>query len=406
MEPVPFLHDLGHRVATRWLAHDHDEAVFAEIATSALQEAEVWSHVSPDALIRWLLRQDTLVRQIDEAGTFGQPPLTLYAGRGFGIDVYWWLDGTTSVHRHSFSGAFCVLSGSSVHARYRWTLTERVNSGLLLGETAIQDVEVLGPGAVRPILAGGALLHSLFHLDHPSVSLVVRTLHEADATPQYSHLPYAAVDRSRKSVLVARQLAVLELLWKTRRESWAEAAVDLLRRVDFPTSFSVIESTASYVNEPADLDPLLRCTDARHGRRAEVLRLLAADVRRSAALVAMRETTEDPDERFFLALLLALPDRRSIDAAIRGRFRGDPAIRIVGWVDALGPRLLGMPLDDSTRAAIHLLLRGMSDDRVVDAFRLTYGNEAVDREADLLVDLCAALRANPVLRPLFLFPSE
>ncbi|MFN2514442.1 MAG: hypothetical protein ABR568_23900, partial [Pyrinomonadaceae bacterium] len=55
----------------------------------------------------------SLPHQYDVEGRFGNPPITLFAGPRFHIDVYYWLDGTTSIHQHSFTGAFQVLLGSS-----------------------------------------------------------------------------------------------------------------------------------------------------------------------------------------------------------------------------------------------------------------------------------------------------
>jgi hypothetical protein len=41
---------------------------------------------------------------------------------GTRIEALFWVDGTTSIHQHSFSGAFQVLAGKSIHSRYRSTV--------------------------------------------------------------------------------------------------------------------------------------------------------------------------------------------------------------------------------------------------------------------------------------------
>jgi hypothetical protein len=44
-------------------------------------------------------------------------------------------------------------------------------------------------GDVRQILSGDRFIHSLFHLDRPSVTMVVRTKHDSGTDPQYSYFP-------------------------------------------------------------------------------------------------------------------------------------------------------------------------------------------------------------------------
>jgi hypothetical protein len=88
------------------------------LAAEALSEATPDKKVVPWDTIRWIFTADSIPTQQDVSATFGDPPLTLFSGPRFHIDVYYWLDGTTSVHQHSFCGAFQVLIGSSIHSQY------------------------------------------------------------------------------------------------------------------------------------------------------------------------------------------------------------------------------------------------------------------------------------------------
>ena len=49
-------------------------------------------------------RAQALPEQMDVEAAFGNPPVTLFAGLRFHIDVYFWLDGTTEIHQHAFAG--------------------------------------------------------------------------------------------------------------------------------------------------------------------------------------------------------------------------------------------------------------------------------------------------------------
>src|SRR5262245_58504895 len=60
---------------------------------------------------------------------------------------------------------------------------------MLIGELTFQSAEVLVSNEVRTIVPGDRFIHSLFHLNCPSISVVVRTTLPADYSPQYEYLP-------------------------------------------------------------------------------------------------------------------------------------------------------------------------------------------------------------------------
>src|SRR5206468_3671410 len=145
--------------------------LFPDIAAQALLESDLTGRVDSWEIIRWVHTTPDLPRQQDPKGKFGDPPITLFTGARFYIDVYYWLDGTTSIHQHSFSGAFQVLLGSSVHSHYRFKKDREINPYFLIGEVLLQDVSLLTKGKIREIRPGGHFIHSLFHLERPSVTI-------------------------------------------------------------------------------------------------------------------------------------------------------------------------------------------------------------------------------------------
>ena len=179
--------DLGDRIARRWREQSHDEDVFPDIAVETLTASRVLTELGGDDVVEWALSAPTLPPQ-NYTG-FGQPPVVLYRGHEFYIEALFWFDSTTAIHQHAFSGAFAVLGGSSVQTTYTFEQLERVNSHLLLGDLRFQTCEVLERGAVHAIEAGSPFIHALFHLDRPSVSIVVRTSAERQHNPQFSSPP-------------------------------------------------------------------------------------------------------------------------------------------------------------------------------------------------------------------------
>src|SRR5450432_3304985 len=175
---------LGIEVERRWQATDYDPRHFSDVAVAALAEAGLTEKLSPDDVVDWALSALTLPRQETLPATFGQPPVTLFRSRRFYIEALFWIDGSTSIHQHAFSGAFQVLEGSSIETRYAFE-TERVFDGhLVLGKLRTASTAMLRRGDIRPIASGPrGLIHALFHLERPSVTVVVRTFRDADAGP-------------------------------------------------------------------------------------------------------------------------------------------------------------------------------------------------------------------------------
>jgi hypothetical protein len=52
-------------------------------------------------------------------------------------------------------------------------------------------------------------------------------------------------------------------------------------------------------------------------------------------LVSLRSSIEDPDHRFFLALLLNVPRTSDLLPLVAARFPGDPVTTVLGWAEEL-----------------------------------------------------------------------
>jgi hypothetical protein len=83
---------LGTLIESRWRHENYSEQIFPELAAQALTESKLPAQVDPWEIIRWVQHADSLPDQKDLEGRFGDPPITLYAGPRFYVDVYFWLD--------------------------------------------------------------------------------------------------------------------------------------------------------------------------------------------------------------------------------------------------------------------------------------------------------------------------
>jgi hypothetical protein len=392
---------VGDAIARRWRERSHDEAAFPAIAASSLMESELLRTVRGDDVVDWAVRAETLPAQ-NYTG-FGQPPVVLYRGHEFYIEALFWFDSTTAIHQHAFSGAFAVLDGSSVHAQYDFEQHERVSSRMLLGDVRFRECEVLSRGDVRPIDSGNRFIHALFHLDRPSVSIVVRTGSEPAANPQYTyHRPGVAIDPFYEPEPMMTQLRLLDAARQMGGvDGFVRAARSLLGHGDFWLAYRVL-SAAFRALEQDGFEDLAQLAIARFGARVAYLRPVFEEQRRQQNITARREQIHDADHRYLLALLLNVPTREGIDRLIAARHPGDPGEHIVRWIRAMSEqKQIGLDFDPLSLLVLEYALAEATLDDVRSSLRRVFPQEQVEAQESKLRQLWDEIVHALLLQPLF-----
>jgi hypothetical protein len=401
-ELVQFFADLGSLVEKRWCDKNYDEGSFPDIASQALRESDPSQHVDPWDIIRWCHRTSQLPGQQDVEGKFGDPPLTLYAGPRFHIDVYFWVDGTTEIHQHSFSGAFQVLLGSSIHSQYRFENEQKISARFSVGRVVLNSVECLRVGDVRRILPGRQYIHALFHLDRPSATITVRTYNNPGAQPQYSyHKPYFALDPFFREPTLIKKLQTINLLLTIKHPDVDAFVGDLISASDFQTSYFLLDVVRNHLTGDAvakmfhlssGQERYKRLVDkarARHGQLVDLIGPVVEEMQRQTNLIQRRGYLTGSDHRFFLALLLNVPGRAMILDLVRQRFPSqDPIETVAEWVEELSttkllgstePNVLGIDtLDETALLILRCRLRGLTTEQTKQTVREEYADEPAD----------------------------
>jgi len=423
---MKFFENLGSLVEQRWRDQNYDDGVFPEIAAEALAEADPSKHVDPWDIIRWLNKTTQLPEQRDVEGRFGNPPITLYDGPRFYIDVYYWLDGTTSIHQHSFCGAFQVFLGSSLLSRYTFEESRRINEHLRAGRIILNGVELLEEGDVREILTGRQYVHSLFHLDRPSASIIIRTQQTVSGLPQYNYLkPYFAMDPFFRSAAIIKKVQSASLLLSMKHPDADNLIGELLSCSDFQTAFPVLELLYDHLrNNPLEkafglstgeerFDALLQLARHRHGELVDLIFPVIDEVRRQHYLIQRRGQITSNEHRFFLALLLNVPDRAKVLELVRQRFpEQNPVNTITDWVEELAntrvagssePNVLGIEdFDEDYLLVFQCLLEGRTIDQTKRAFEEELSVEDAKSLGDKPEKLYNAIRNSMLFKSIFL----
>lgn len=346
---MQIFNDLGALIEQRWRAENYAEEIFPALAAQALTEAAIDKKVVPWEIIQWVLSATHLPQQQDILGKFGNPPITLFSGPRFHIDIYFWLDGTTSIHQHAFCGAFQVLTGSSIHSHYSFDCAQQINEHFLVGTMKLENIELLEQGMIQPILPGDRYIHSLFHLDRPSTTICARTYHTASGAPQYNYQkPYFAIDPFYSEPLTIKQRQSAALLFQVEHPDALTMVDDLLSKADFQTTVELLDLARSFLSgKPLEnafglvtgeeqYQKLEATALARHGDLINKMRAVVDESRRQNNLIHRRNQVTSPEHRFFLALLLNVPDRKRLLEMVAQRFPdNDPIETVTDWVEEL-----------------------------------------------------------------------
>lgn len=402
---MQFFERLGDRVEQAWRAVDYDEQRFPELALQALAETPPSEHLGTYDTLTWLLQARAIPRQqLDGEDQFGQPPVQVYENERFYIEVLHWLDGTTAVHQHAFNGAFHVLAGSSVHCLHRFAEERRYNQRLRTGRVTVETVELLEKGATRTILAGDAMIHSLFHLDRPSVTVVMRS-NIVGSLPQYSYVkPCIAHDPFHRPQQTTRQLQALAALAKLRHPELHGLIVSTLRAADASSFVQLALGVQSHLKTRAAFVAVLEAAREQHGELVDALLAAGAEETRQRAIIGLRGKLQSSEQRFFLALLLLFASAPEIFALVRSRYpERAPEDVVVDWIreiaeladpDAPARKVLDIDLSGSMLDVMRLMLGGRPFDEVLQRLGEEYEADDIQAQHDELRAMQEALRGS------------
>ncbi len=411
------MREIGERLERRWRSENYDERAFVELAAEILEESNLHEGLTPSELLSWRLFTPSSER--DSPAPFGQPPITLFRGERFFVEALLWLDGAPHAHQHCFSGAFQVLAGSSIHTQYDFEQTRRISSAMLVGRVVRRSTEYLQRGDVRRIESGSSFTHSLFHLDQPSLSLVVRTYEERDALPQYTYYPpFFAHDTLRKRGQTEVRLKCLASM-RCFDPEYDSVLERFVRELDFEDAFFAIRQDLRLSS--FDLDRLAHLTDVlreRHGELADMTQATLEEDVRLGNITSRRHSITNTEHRFFLALLMNLGSSEEILEAVETRYPADPRATVMRWVRELtlidpggGVELLeiqlerehetGFAFDTMLHAMFELLLDKSSVSDAFAALSRQFGSEAIESEAEGVRALYDTLKSSMSFGALF-----
>ncbi|MEO6845735.1 MAG: hypothetical protein ABI443_00585 [Chthoniobacterales bacterium] len=330
-----FFTQLGETVLKRWKRENFSLSKFPDIACEVLEERPPAKHVDLAAFVREFLLDEGQPSQTESG--FGQPELVVYHHSRFYIQLLFWLEGTTAIHQHEFSGAFHVMEGSSIHADFVFENAHAITPHFRTGDVRMKHIELLTTGRTVPITSGKGSIHSLFHLDTPSITVVVRTQHDPGTGPQFNYLPpHVALDPVFSDPLTLRRNQLLDVLAQTEDPAYPKLMLKTIADLDFERGFYLLQHGMGYLQYIGKWDTALAAFQKKHGKPAAGIGATLQEEVRRDNIKNLRNTIDDPEHRFFLALLMNAPARTDLLALMKLRFPGeDPVETIIRWAEEL-----------------------------------------------------------------------
>lgn len=318
---------LGAAIEGRWSAAKYRRSAFSKIAEAALQASSLHRDFSLSALIRAMPRITQLPAQANMRNSFGDPPITVFSNARFNIELLVWHAPATAIHDHGFSGAFTTLFGTTFQCRYTFEVERNYKDLFLTGTRRLVHAELVRPGDVHEIGSGAELIHAVWHLPCPSVSIVVRTHQESPN--QYGYLSHCASNSFAErrfletDVLFNKRSALLASLCALEHPDRASYMGDLIDRSTPFTLFHYIEQYLRATRRPRaeELRFIFRRAQKRHPDWAPAIKksmLGQGELSGRIQWAAIR--TEGC--RFLLALLLSIRSKSTIVRLIRDAYPG------------------------------------------------------------------------------------
>ena len=417
---IDYFLELGSRIEDAWRGCDYEGEKFPDLVIDELQRRPPKDHVSLTDIYDWMFKNHQGFRQPSKTSLFGEPPILLYDSSRFYIEALFWRTSTTDIHNHAFCGGFYVLAGSSVHSHWKFETHRRINSRMRTGQLTLDSTEILGVGDMKPIRSGDELIHQLFHLEVPSVTLVVRTYQDSDRLPQAEYRPPGlGLSSMIPDTLLQRRLLFLDGIAKGELEGLETYGLRLMTEADLETVYFSLETLVQnrrFFSEQV-LATLLQAAREQHGEIVELLWSVCVEQRRIRVVRSRRRLIHEPSARFLVALLMLMPDRDSIFRAIRLRQPDvDELNSIEQWlVPCSGLETIGFELDDCKKAIFRGLVRGEEMEQIlarltsIDSGKTT-GTERARTENTIrkmaASELFRGLFSESPLQPRRIFPGD
>ncbi len=188
-----------------------------------------------------ILTSNSLVKQLNVHNSFGQPPLTVFHNNQFVIDLYFWLHHDTSIHDHSFEGAFKVLYGSSLQEEFKVSILDNYTHDVAMTNLEKSKTELLYQNDIIKISRGEGFTHRLIHLESPTITLCIRTIND-ESKKQWHHFSNGlSIQKRIIDEKVLKSFYYCEYLFNRKNLTFQTCLDDFVKSLDISIIMNLYE---------------------------------------------------------------------------------------------------------------------------------------------------------------------
>ena len=228
------IQELCAKIENSWLKYNYASEDFYKVAAELTGDIDL----SPlgDLGNQMRLMDHPAVRLNQQPSTFSDLYFQLFNNGRFMIEILNWHGSHVNVHDHDFSGVQFQLKGRSLNVIYDFESNDR-QGALRLGSLNVRRAEVWQPGGRSLIRPGAMDPHGVFHLSHPTTSLLIRTLPTPRLGVQTNYFPTVAGHYSVNTTLQRKKLTALALLVKQEPDEFRSLLENFLDTQSLAESF-------------------------------------------------------------------------------------------------------------------------------------------------------------------------
>ncbi len=389
---------LACSVKSEWKKSNFEVSHFSPVATKYLKEFISNNNLAYIDVIKWLVNASQIGKQSSLGASFGQPPITVYYDENFRIELLLWHVGVAAVHHHVFSGAFAMVHGECLHSIYEFIENEKLCNQLRIGEINIKYVELLQVGDIREIIPGPSLIHSTFHLDMPSVTMVVRTHIIEEFKPELEYrVPYIAFDSCYVDPLIVKKIQVLDFLAKIRSTEYQEMLFACLDSTDIFGCYLILRQLYLQHEQADKIENTIKYAINIYGSRISYIISSIKEEKRRLSIYRLRNRVTDPGQRYYLALLLYLPTIDSIIKHISIKFPNHDTLALIyKW----STDLICESTDTNSQELFLILLKSIIEKKHFSEFILDFSKNNKYNRLEI-EEYYHSIKSSEILKPLF-----
>ena len=307
---------------------------FPELAADMLAEIPVPANIGIEFMADWALGRERLPEQVNFHSGFGEPAVVVYEEPRFYAEVLFWFHSRTSIHSHGFYGAYRVLSGYSIEAEFAYHCDSEPVPGIQLGELEPNALRLITPGDIERILSEEAFIHTVMHMGHPSLTLVIRN---KGGLVQYDYsMNGLGVNAYQDSQTHVRQVEVLSAYHEANPYEFGHRLLAFLKTGSAHRMARVLKEMEHQLDEKFLRGEIRDLAVKRFGHVGEaIIESLTRSIR-SGKVWDQVAATEDPALQLRTALSDLFPHRRKLLTVVGRTFPDrDPSEVLESWANTV-----------------------------------------------------------------------